>query len=228
MTKEQCIKVAGRLRGERDKRGLSQEKLRAAMNDMSGVEISLQSIKNYEAMETNSKNESNKGMKIETLMNYAKFYGVSTDYLLGLTDEPSPDITIQGASKLTGLSGEVLDVLSANYNLAKTDPNRDAIFADVLNVILCGKYKNIGAQMFREIWIYLFEEFFAEEINDGLLVNSGNSNYVRVKHRRGELEGYYLFPVETLLESCLLKIQQSLAQIQKDLRAREKSAESEG
>ena len=50
-------------------------------------------------------------MKIEFLSCFADFYGVSTDYLLGRTDTPTPDVSLRAASEYIGLSDEVVDYL---------------------------------------------------------------------------------------------------------------------
>lgn len=47
----------------------------------------------------------------------AKFYKVSTDYLLGLATEPSNDPDIQNACNVTGLSEEAIKKLKSEINL---------------------------------------------------------------------------------------------------------------
>ena len=49
--------------------------------------------------------------KGETLMLIAKHFGVTTDYLLGLSNTQSVKVDIQNACKVTGLSGEAIDGL---------------------------------------------------------------------------------------------------------------------
>jgi transcriptional regulator with XRE-family HTH domain len=48
---------------------------------------------------------------IKTLAHIAKFFNVSSDYLLGLTDEPSNDKTVKDICEKTGLSERVVDLL---------------------------------------------------------------------------------------------------------------------
>lgn len=52
-----------------------------------------------------------KTANIDSLYKIAKYFGVSTDYLLGLTDIRSPDVNIQKLAKETGLSEECIEAL---------------------------------------------------------------------------------------------------------------------
>lgn len=72
---------------------------------------------------------------ISTICKIAKYYGVSTDYLLGLTDIKSTDTTIQSICEYTGLS----ELVALNLNMwkkAKND-NRDIGFHNIetLNIL---------------------------------------------------------------------------------------------
>lgn len=51
-----------------------------------------------------------------TIKKLAEYYGVSSDYLLGLSETPSIDEDIQVACKVTGLSGEAIHCLQAIAN----------------------------------------------------------------------------------------------------------------
>lgn len=55
---------------------------------------------------------------IEKAAEIAQYYGVSTDYLLGLTDIQSPDTDIQAICEYTGLSEEAVSILHS----FKADP----------------------------------------------------------------------------------------------------------
>lgn len=63
---------------------------------------------------------------ISTICKIAEYYGVSTDYLLGLTDIKSTDTTIQDICEYTGLS-ELVIVNLKMWKKAKND-NRDIGF----------------------------------------------------------------------------------------------------
>lgn len=51
---------------------------------------------------------------VESLIRISKEYGVSTDWILGIApiDQRSPDVSIQGTVKVTGLSEEAINTLS--------------------------------------------------------------------------------------------------------------------
>ena len=88
--------------------------------------ISKDSLMNYEvADEFHSKYVSNLGMRVETLLLFSDFYGVSTDYLLGLSDISIPEEAAQTTHKYTGLSEKAIVYL---HNLHKWNSERTAYF----------------------------------------------------------------------------------------------------
>lgn len=58
-----------------------------------------------------------KTISIDNLVKVARYFGVSADYLLGLSSEQSPDQSMQGACMLTGLSGSAIKRLHFFCNL---------------------------------------------------------------------------------------------------------------
>ena len=79
-----------RLKRLRESKKLSHDKLSAEIEDRYGVHIDRKTLINYEKAETlSSKPEAVKGMNITRLTALADYYGVSTDYLLGVSDCPS-------------------------------------------------------------------------------------------------------------------------------------------
>lgn len=71
-------------------------------------------LKDYLDVSAQAINQYRLGMarpSLENLCKIAKFYGVSTDYLLGLTDTPSTKEDIQAACKTTGLSEQAIEEL---------------------------------------------------------------------------------------------------------------------
>lgn len=101
--------MAKRLRALREARGLSHDKLSKALKERYEIRISSDSLMNYEVADTDhSKKYKNMGMRVEYLRCLADFYGVSTDWLLDLSEEPIPDSSIQGACTYTRLSGMAL------------------------------------------------------------------------------------------------------------------------
>lgn len=50
-------------------------------------------------------------ISVDYLVKYARYFGVSTDYLLGLTDSPTTDIDLRSVCEYTGLSDEAVKAL---------------------------------------------------------------------------------------------------------------------
>lgn len=106
------LTMGKRLKEEREKCGLSHEKLRAALLEKYGVEISKDSLINYEVSDENhTKKYKNNGMRVEYLRYFADFYGVSADWLLGLSEESTVDSDIRKVCQYTGLSSGTIEFL---------------------------------------------------------------------------------------------------------------------
>lgn len=110
--KELTVTLAERLRTLRQDRGLTILGLKAALKEKYGIDISGESLTNYEVKDSNhSKYGKNEGMNVKYLRCFADFYGVSTDYLLGRTETSNPDPKIQEICEYTGLSEHAVSVL---------------------------------------------------------------------------------------------------------------------
>ena len=135
----QKIITAKRLKELRNSKNLSHEKLSEELKQ-NGIEISIQALKDYEVVnEFHSKFNSTKGMSIEKLFGLAKFYNVSTDYLLGISDHTSPDTSLQGACEYLGLDENSIQSIRTSVfaNLGEEIANTlfcSKEFADMLNL----------------------------------------------------------------------------------------------
>lgn len=77
--------MAQRLKALREEKKLSHVALKEALSSKYGIEISRDSLMNYEVVNPKSdKYKKNDGMRVEYLRCLADFYDVTTDYLLGL------------------------------------------------------------------------------------------------------------------------------------------------
>lgn len=107
---ELTIIMAERLKELRG--GMSHDKVSKAIEERYGVKISRDSLMNYEfTKENHDKTGKNKGMRIEYLWCLADFYGVSADYILGLTDVKKPSADLRAAVSYTGLSEDSITTL---------------------------------------------------------------------------------------------------------------------
>lgn len=98
--------MADRLKQLREAKKLSHEKLSKTLSGKYGIKISSDSLMNYEVSEENhSKSYKNLGMRVEYLYCLADFYGVSADWILGISDVKSPDANLRAVVEYTGMSG---------------------------------------------------------------------------------------------------------------------------
>lgn len=100
-TKESSI--AERIRWLRTSRGMEQEELAKK------IDVTRKTINVYEG----EKNK--KSIPTDIIVKIAKVFDVTTDYLLGLTDLQSTDITYKKIHKVTGLTDDAISVLE-EYN----------------------------------------------------------------------------------------------------------------
>ena len=128
MTKqEQSFEMARRLKDLREERNLSHDKLKAALSEQFGITISRDSLMSYEIQtEPHSKIKNGKypnlNMGVEYLNTFAQFYGVSTDYILGLSKHPTLDAQAAGAAEYTGLSLGAIETLHGLSEYIKAHP----------------------------------------------------------------------------------------------------------
>lgn len=114
---EQSVEMGKRLKSLRENtilngKKMSHVELKKKLKEKYGVEISRDSLMNYEVSDVNhSKFGTNLKMSAEYLNCLACFYSVSTDYLLCRSDAKTVDEDIQVACKTTGLSAEAIDAL---------------------------------------------------------------------------------------------------------------------
>lgn len=125
--------TALRLKQLREEKGLSHQKLSEALSEQFDVTISRDSLMNYEVATPNhSSAYKNLGMRIEYLHALASFYGVSADYLLGLTDVKSPFTDTRAIVSKTGLTEDNVRLLGL---LNVTNGPHTALANDLLSFL---------------------------------------------------------------------------------------------
>lgn len=109
---------ADRLKSLRERGGNTGKKLsHYALHEQLNGEISEQSLKNYELKPSHpTKACKNMGMSVEHLCKLADFYGVSTDYLLGISDVESPNPKVPEVMTYTGLTEDNVNLLHADFD----------------------------------------------------------------------------------------------------------------
>lgn len=125
--------IAQRLRALRTQRGFSYESLSKTLAERYGIDISVDSLKNYEVITAHHKKAyKNLGMRVEYLWAFADFYEVSADYLLGRTNDPTPKPAVVDD---LGLSPQVVDWLRGFKTASQPDEyghiHRDSLLSNV-------------------------------------------------------------------------------------------------
>ncbi len=106
------ITMAQRLRLLRQEKELSHDGLSKALKEKYRIDISRDSLMNYEVCDINhAKFLKNIGMRIEYLYCLSDFYGVSSDYILGFSDIRSVNPNLHTACDYTGLSETSVSLL---------------------------------------------------------------------------------------------------------------------
>lgn len=134
------IRIAQGLRALRRERGLSFKKLKNALADECGVEIAEATLKYYEATK-GSRFGANLKMSSEYARCLARFYGVSTDYILGTSDEPSTAPVERSVYDEIGLSSQALGVMRRMRELSPS-------VVDAFNRFMV----DYGAQFFQQLF----------------------------------------------------------------------------
>lgn len=166
ISKEQSFIIAKRLKELRESSGLSHEKLSKALKEQCGCSISADSLMNYEAPdEFHTKKYKNLGMKIESLLYLATFYGVSSDYILGLTDIKADNFAVRKIAELTGISEDNVNFLINPPDYFWNDDvskYRESMYALVNLLFSCIKNSEVS-EPFQNIYVTCQKELHATE-----------------------------------------------------------------
>lgn len=135
--------MAERLKTLRKEAGYSHQKLSEELRKRYEIKISKDALITYEAPEFHTNAGANDGMSVRYLRCLADFFSVSTDYLLGLTDEATPDMDERAACEYLGLTAEA--VRKWRYYIhpaAELEPDKRYSFypIEMLNSLLTDEY----------------------------------------------------------------------------------------
>ena len=116
-----CTKVSKRLKQLRESKRLSHDKLSTEIEARYGIILDKRTLQKYEKTEKYSSTpEAVKGMNITRLTALADYYGVSTDYLLGVSDCPSIRKDVKVIQKTLGISPKATENLISIVESART------------------------------------------------------------------------------------------------------------
>lgn len=126
--------LGNRLEELRKSNGLTHVALAKRLKENYGIEVSRDSLMAYEIsskFRAKASKLPNLGMRVEYLYCLSDFYGVSIDYLLGITDIPNTDTNMQAVHKFTGLSARAIGKLQDIY-----EENRKTAFSDIVSLLI--------------------------------------------------------------------------------------------
>lgn len=169
--------MAKRLKDLREKEYISHEKLSKYLYKYYDIKISTDSLMNYEVTDENhSKAFKNLGMRAEYLRYLADYFGVSTDYILGRTEDSN--VNPPAADEL-GLPENTAKFFA---ELASLGPNNNQGFANDV-------YRILGNDYFEQ-FLYQTHLFFAaskaEAIYHKIRDQVFDENYTNHTHKSDE------------------------------------------
>lgn len=140
--------TAQRLKELRTQKGLSYESLRKELFEKYSIDISVDSLKNYEVTkDSHVRAYKNEGMRLSYLRCLAAFYGVSSDYILGISDVKNQSMDIKMIVESTGLSEENVMALCLAHTLSTLylcqddlDGKIQALEAEIKKLLHLDKY----------------------------------------------------------------------------------------
>lgn len=227
--------MADRLRSLRESKKLSHEKLSKSIFEKYGIKISSDSLMNYEvSREEHSKKYKNLGMRVEYLYCLADFYGVSTDWILGISDVQSPDAELQAVVEYTGIPedaikafqrcAEMNNLLSKEHNaqIRKAVEDGAAKENKELNELDIEDIYNSITQQYASIFDMIVE--FMRYSSPASLkwmylrdMATAHFNFVSLQQECSDRSEWYGNPEKYKLEYALFRCQQSYIEYCKQL-----------
>jgi transcriptional regulator with XRE-family HTH domain len=145
---------------------------------------------------------------VKKLIKLSEYFGVSTDYLLGLTDIKSPDVEEREFGERYGLCNEALNALSdmpnsewsddMEYDTASDRCGDTMEFRNVINLLLS---EERGKEALRVLHSYFFSQLKltpkAPPFSSELQID-GNRNFTRIYHVDESILRKYLLDCATV------------------------------
>ena len=119
------------------------------------LEITRQSLSLYE--------KADRTINIDLLYKIAKYFDVSADYLLGLTDNKTNDIIVKAICEYTGLNDEAVESLAdfANIDYSEPDPNETPEGREMILKIALNNFK-IRNDFIASDWFWSIIEYISK------------------------------------------------------------------
>lgn len=147
-----------RLRALLTERGTTQDELAAVLS------VKRQTIGRY--------TDGSASPSYDSLVTIARFFGVTTDYMVGASDVPSTDATVQGTAEITGLSQKAIETL---FTLRKSSEIRSLsqmmespLFLDLIEDIRSLSAISKGESVLYRAFLRTYTDVLRLDIDDGL------------------------------------------------------------
>lgn len=203
--KELSLKMAKRLKDEREAKKLSHAGLSDALYEKYGVRIAKDSLINYEvSSEHHTKSFKNNGMRIEYLRYLADFYEVSADWLLGISDTRTRNAEVSQIGESTGLNPQAVENIIALKDLHPDIETYNCLLRDLF------KKKSLLAHIANYLTYFTLEKY-------------KEAPYKYIPVTQGSL-----FPhmPDVLLASVIRHLEKSRTQFEKEYRDNEEFMEN--
>lgn len=152
--------IAKRLKEAREQSGITQDEVSNLLLEKYDVSISTSSIKNYEIEHSTPGRPMRVGsMSTEVLQGLSELYGVSSDYLLGLTDIKTKDTELAAVCEYTGLDEEAVLKLSDFKEQEEMYPGVSNVLSHISNFLA-----NANETFFDMLDEYIGQAFLATDI----------------------------------------------------------------
>ena len=188
----------------REKTGMKQADVARALN------VQRQQISYYE-------NESRQP-DLDRLKELARLYGVSTDFLLGMTDVSSSDLEIKEVCNYTGLSENAVKILHKHSTVSKEIGNdlerivlynKELVDPELLRAVNLIIENATNITFYRDFLNYIYSDsirFHAGNYEEG---NEENSSVVSIENLQVDKYGQTYIPSKEQLEAVALMILQN-------------------
>ena len=188
----------------REKTGMKQADVARALN------VQRQQISYYE-------NDSRQP-DLDRLKELSRLYGVSTDYLLGMTDVSSSDLEIKEVCNYTGLSENAVNILHKHSTVSKEIGNdlerivlynKELVDPELLRAVNLIIENATNITFYRDFLNYIYSDtirFHAGNYEKG---NEENSSVVSIENLQVDKYGQTYIPSKEQLEAVALMILQS-------------------
>jgi transcriptional regulator with XRE-family HTH domain len=206
---ERKILTAQRLKALRKEKGFSLVELSKELFNYCGLSVSKDSLMKYEITEVyHSSFGAAKGMATDTLYCLARYYNVSTDYLLGITDTRNPLPEMKTTCDFTRLSEDAISTIITMDEKNHPDPYyyRHLDFKSPLRKILNTLIKeNFITNTTKAFGYFLHELITQNEIDSWESVVSEEKEHIKRKELR-QLNAEIFNEVENVISTLMLDL----------------------